>query len=168
MLALLVVLFIAELWVMVVVASHIGVLNTIGLLILITIAGVWIVKRQGVAVLGRLHTTIDQGRVPHRELVDGFLILVAGVLLIPPGFITDVIGLLLLVPPVRWGIRALITRSFVRRGSLVVRVVDGFGRRVDYRNTGSRDVTSRDPRQQPDLPDVPDGREPRRPPELEP
>ena len=92
MLALLVVLFIAELWVIVQVASAIGVLQTIGLLFAITIIGIWLVKRQGMAVLGRLQATIDQGRVPHRELVDGFLILAAGILLIPPGFITDAIG----------------------------------------------------------------------------
>jgi UPF0716 protein FxsA len=145
MLALLVVLFIAEIWVIVVVASHIGVLETIGLLFLITVVGVWLVKRQGLALLGRLQTTIDQGRVPHRELVDGFLILVAGILLIPPGFITDAIGLLLLLPPVRMGIRALLMRGFRRRTSFAVRIVDGLGRRVDYRDVGSRDVGPRDP-----------------------
>jgi UPF0716 protein FxsA len=150
MLALLVVLFIAEIWVIVVVASHIGVLETIGLLFLVTVIGVWLVKRQGVAVLGRLQATIDQGRVPHRELVDGFLILVAGILLIPPGFITDAIGLLLLLPPVRMGIRAMLMRSFRRRTSFAVRIVDGLGRRVDYRDVGSRDVGSRDPGNPPD------------------
>ena len=133
MLALLVVLFIAELWVMIQVASAIGVLQTIGLLFAITIIGIWLVKRQGMAVLGRLQATIAEGRVPHRELVDGFLILAAGILLIPPGFITDAIGLALLLPPVRMGIRALMMRSFRRRSSIAVRVIDGFGRRVDYR-----------------------------------
>ena len=146
MLALLVVLFIAELWVIVLVASAIGVLETVGLLIAITIIGIWLVKRQGVAVLGRLQNTIADGRVPHRELVDGFLILAAGVLLIPPGFITDAVGLALLLPPVRIGIRALLMRSFRRRGSFAVRVIDGFGRRVDYRDVESRESRSGDVR----------------------
>jgi UPF0716 protein FxsA len=159
MLALLVVLFIAELWVIAVVASHIGVAETILLLLAVTIVGVWLVKRQGVALLGRLQDTIDQGRVPHRELVDGFLILVAGVLLIPPGFITDVIGLALLLPPVRMVIRGMMMRSFRRRTSFAVRVIDGVGRRVDYRDVRSRDTGSPDPS---------DGPERRQPPELDP
>ena len=146
MLALLVVLFIAELWVIVQVASAIGVLETIGLLFAITIVGIWLVKRQGVAVLGRLQRTIAEGRVPHRELVDGFLILVAGLLLIPPGFITDAVGLALLLPPVRIGIRALLMRSFGRKTSFTVRVIDGLGRRVDFRDVESRESRSGDGR----------------------
>jgi len=139
MLALLVVLFIAELWVMVQVASLIGVLETILLLIGITIVGIWVVKRQGVATLLRLQNTIADGRAPHREVVDGFLILVAGILLIPPGFITDAVGIALLLPPVRAGIRAWFMRSLRRRGGLALRVVDGFGRRIDYRDVSSRE-----------------------------
>jgi len=156
MLALLVVLFIAELWVMIQVASAIGVLETILLLIAITIVGIWVVKRQGVAVLVRLQNTIADGRVPHRELVDGFLILAAGILLIPPGFITDAVGIALLLPPVRAGIRAWFMRSLRRRGSIAVRVVDGFGRRIDYRDVSSRER------------DQGGGTAPGQPPELEP
>jgi UPF0716 protein FxsA len=169
MLALLVVLFIAELWVIVEVASAIGVLQTVGLLILISIVGIWLVKRQGLAVLRRLQATIAEGRTPHRELVDGFLILAAGILLIPPGFITDAVGLALLLPPVRWGIRALLMNSLRKRSSVAVRVIDGFGRRVDYRDVESResrgwqngDVGSRERGQD-------GGAGSRRPPELEP
>ena len=165
MLALLVVLFIAELWVIVQVASAIGVLETVGLLIAITIIGVWLVKRQGVAVLGRLQRTLAEGQVPHRELVDGFLILAAGVLLIPPGFITDAVGIALLVPPIRIGIRALLIRSFRRRSSIAVRVIDGFGKRVDYRDVESRESRSGDVRFS--QPGQGGGPERRRPPELE-
>ncbi len=145
MLALLVVLAIAELYVIVVVASHIGALNTIALLFVVAVVGIWLVKREGLAALGRLRSTIDEGRIPHRELVDGFLLLLAGVLLIPPGFITDVIGLLLLLPPVRIAIRAQLVRSFRRRTSYAVRIIDGMGRRVDYRDVSSRDVPRRPP-----------------------
>jgi UPF0716 protein FxsA len=165
MLALLVVLFIAELWVIVQVAFAIGVLETVGLLIAITIIGVWLVKRQGVAVLVRLQRTLAEGRVPHRELVDGFLILAAGILLIPPGFITDAVGIALLVPPIRIGIRELLMRSFRKRSSIAVRVIDGFGRRVDYRDVGSRESRSGDVR----FPEPGQGGGPgtRQPPELE-
>ncbi len=160
MFALLVVLAIAELWVIVEVASAVGVLQTIFLLFAITVIGIWLVKRQGLALLGRLRATIDQGGVPHRELVDGFLILFAGILLIPPGFITDVAGLLLLLPPVRWGIRALLMRSFTRRTSFAARFVDGVGRRVEFRDVDFRDVGSHDA--------DPTRRDPKQPPELEP
>lgn len=155
MLALLVVWFIAELWVLIEVASRIGVLETVGLLVLMPILGIWMVKRAGVAVFRRVQATLDAGGVPHREVVDGFLLLVAGVLLIVPGFISDAVGLLLLIPPVRIGVRTMLLGSFRRRTSFAFRFVDGIGRRIDIRDVRSRDIT--------------DVREPRRsPPELDP
>src|SRR5438105_3912014 len=101
MFALLVVLVIAELWVLIQVAVHFGALNTLALLVLMPMLGIWLVKRSGLAVVRRLQATLDAGGVPHREVMDGFLLLFAGFLLIVPGFITGAIGLLLLVPPVR-------------------------------------------------------------------
>src|SRR3954468_6991681 len=156
MLALVIVLFIAELWVMVQVASQIGVLNTVVLLVLMPIVGIWLVKRAGLSVLRRLRATVDAGALPHKEVVDGFLLLLAGLLLIIPGFITGAAGLLLLLPPVRAGVRALLFRGFRKRGSFALRIVDGVGRRVDLRGGGVYDVGSRD---------VTD--KPRRPPEIE-
>jgi UPF0716 protein FxsA len=150
MLALLVVLFIAELWVMLQVASQIGVLETIGLLVLMPIVGVWLVKRAGLTVFRRLHRTLDDGRVPHKEVIDGFLLLLAGVLLIVPGFITDAIGLLLVLPPVRAAVRSVLIRSFKRRTSFAFRIVDNMGRRVDIRDVSSRDITN-PPRRPPEL-----------------
>ena len=74
----------------------------------------------------------------------------AGFLLIVPGFITGAIGLLLLVPPVRIGVRTMLLRSFRRRTSLAFRVVDGMGRRIDIRDVGSRDISDvTDPRRLP-------------------
>ena len=155
MLALMIVLFIAELWVMIEVASQIGALNTVVLLVLMPIIGIWLVKRAGLGVLRRLRTTVDAGAIPHKEVVDGFLLLFAGLLLIIPGFITGAAGLLLLLPPVRAGVRALLFRSFRKRGSFALRIVDGMGRRVDLRGGGVYDVGSRDatesPRQPPEL-----------------
>jgi UPF0716 protein FxsA len=141
MLALLIVLFIAELYVMVLVAGQIGVLNTVGLLILIAVFGIWLVKREGLAVLRRLRSTVDAGQVPAREVVDGFLILLAGLLLIPPGFITDAAGLLLLLPPVRALIRVWLLKGFLRKGSFAVRFVDGVSGRVDVFDVNSREST---------------------------
>ena len=141
MLALLVVLFIAELWVMVQVAVQIGVLNTIALLVLMPMLGIWLVKRAGLTVLRRLQATLDSGGIPHKEVIDGFLLLLAGLLLIVPGFITGAVGLLLLLPPVLIGVRSMFLRSFKKRTSFAFRVVDGMGRRIDVRDVRSRDIT---------------------------
>ena len=150
MFALLVVLFIAELWVLFQVMVHFGVLNTVALMVIMPVLGIWLVKRAGLAVFRRLHATLEAGGVPHREVIDGFLLLFAGFLLIVPGFITGAIGLLLLVPPVRIAVRTMLLRSFKRRTSFAYRVVDGMGRRVDIRDVGSRDITNRnDPRRLP-------------------
>jgi UPF0716 protein FxsA len=150
MFALLVVLFIAELWVLIQVAVHVGVLDTVALLVLMPVLGIWLVKRAGLAVFRRVQTTLDAGGIPHREVIDGFLLLIAGLLLIVPGFITDAMGLLLLVPPVRIGVRTMLLRSFKRRTSFAFRVVDGMGRRIDIRDVRSRDVSDiDDPRRYP-------------------
>ena len=150
MFALLVVLFIAELWVLVQVAVHIGVLDTIALLVLMPVLGFWLVKRAGLAVFRRLQATLDAGGIPHREVIDGFILLFAGVLLIVPGFLSGAVGLLLLVPPVRIGVRTMLLRSFRRRTSFAFRVVDGMGRRIDIRDVRSRDITDvTDPRRLP-------------------
>ena len=144
------VLFIAELWVMVLVAMRIGVLDTVALLVLMPVLGVWLVKRAGLAVFRRVHATLEAGGIPHKEVIDGFLLLFAGVLLIVPGFITGAVGLLLLLPPVRIAVRSMLLRSFKQRGSLAFRVVGNVGRRVDIGDI--RDVRSRDMTQPPGLP----------------
>lgn len=143
MIALLAVLLpVAELYVIVLVATRIGVLNTIGLLIAVSLAGGWLVKREGLGVLRRLQRTLDVQETPHKELLDGFLLLLAGVLLTVPGFLTDIPGLLLLLPPVRVVARSLLMRSFRRNGSLAIRVVGGAGRRSNAVGEGVLDVES--------------------------
>jgi UPF0716 protein FxsA len=112
---LLIALPIAEIAVIIKVGSWLGVGNTIGLLLAISVLGIWLVKRQGIGVLRRMREQTNAGRVPGNEIVDGVLLLLAGALLIPPGFITDAFGLLLLIPPVRSGIRAFTRRRLGRR-----------------------------------------------------
>jgi UPF0716 protein FxsA len=135
---------IVELAVIVVVATKIGVLSTLGLLILLSFVGAWVCKREGLAVLRRLQQTLAENRLPHKEVVDGFLILLGGALLLAPGFVTDVFGILLLIPPVRIAVRTMLLGSFKRRGSLAIRVVDGMGRTVRLGRDGVHDVTARD------------------------
>jgi UPF0716 protein FxsA len=135
---------IVELAVIVMVAGKIGVLDTLALLILLSFVGAWVCKREGLAVLRRLQQTVAEGRTPHKEVVDGFLILLGGALLLAPGFVSDVFGLLLLLPPVRIVVRTMLLASFRRRGSFAIRIVDGVGSRVDLGRNRVHDVTARD------------------------
>ncbi|WP_419924475.1 FxsA family protein [Candidatus Poriferisocius sp.] len=119
MLVWLVLLFIAvplvELFVIVETARSIGTLETIGLLILVSVVGAWMVKAQGMAVLWRVRSKLHEGQMPGRELVDGALVLFAGALMLTPGFATDAFGLLLLFPPTRMAIRPILIRRFRHR-----------------------------------------------------
>ncbi|HYH51219.1 MAG TPA: FxsA family protein [Acidimicrobiia bacterium] len=105
----------AELYVILQVGQAIGVLDTIGLLILISVVGAWLAKREGIGVLRRIQRSIEAGRVPGTELIDAFLILLAGALMLTPGFLTDILAILLLLPPVRVVVRRQLRRVFARR-----------------------------------------------------
>lgn len=85
----------------VVVGSQIGVLWTIALVVLASIAGTILLRIQGFGVMTRIRRELDAGRNPGRDLAHGAMILLAGILLLIPGFLTDVVGLLLFIPPVR-------------------------------------------------------------------
>lgn len=113
--ALLVVVPLVELAVFVKVSEAIGVLDTVGILVLVSLVGVWMVKRQGLGAWQRLRADLDGGRVPAATMVDGLLVLAAGALLIVPGFVTDAVGLVLLVPAARGGVRRRLGRRFERR-----------------------------------------------------
>ncbi|MCO6391016.1 membrane protein FxsA [Aliihoeflea aestuarii] len=90
-----------EIAVLIAVGSEIGVLATLGLLFASAVLGVVLVRIQGFSTVQRIRTELDRGGSPGRDLVHGMMILVAGVLLIIPGFVSDAIGLLLFLPPVR-------------------------------------------------------------------
>ena len=119
MLPVLIALFIgvpfAEIYVLLQVGDAIGVVNTLGLLIVISVVGAWLAKREGLGVLRRMQRSVDAGRVPGTELVDGFLILLAGALMLTPGFLTDILAILLLLPPVRAVVRRELRRRLARR-----------------------------------------------------
>jgi len=90
-----------ELFILIRVGQEVGAVPTIVALVAVSVLGAWLVKREGLGVLRRARARVDAGEVPGVELVDGVLILFAGALLLTPGFLTDVVGILLLVPPVR-------------------------------------------------------------------
>jgi UPF0716 protein FxsA len=116
---------VAELYVIYQVGDAIGVLWTFLLLAADSLLGSLLLKSQGRAVWLRFNDNLAQGRMPHREVIDGVLVIFGGAFLITPGFLTDVVGLTLLVPPTR----AVVRRFLVRR--LGRRVMVGGGR-PDY------------------------------------
>ena len=92
---------IAELWLILRVAGELGLVPTLLLLVGVSVAGAALLKQQGLATWRRLRSTVAAGRVPASEVTDGALILMGGALLLTPGFLTDAIGLMLLVPATR-------------------------------------------------------------------
>lgn len=90
-----------ELTVLVDVAGRIGVLEAVGLTVLTAIGGLALVRQQGLAVVLEAQKAAERGEPPVAEIIEGLFIVLAGVALLLPGFISDSVGLLLLVPPVR-------------------------------------------------------------------
>jgi UPF0716 protein FxsA len=123
---------VAELFTIVKVAEAVGPLDAIALLIVASMLGAALAKRQGIHVLRRLQTTVNEGRVPSAEIVDGFLVLVAAALMILPGFLSDGFALLLLFPPIRVLARRAILRR-IRETGRFVGVIPGTSRRVPGR-----------------------------------
>ena len=117
--ALAIVVGVVEISVIIQVGQWIGFLNTVGLLLLVSLLGAWLVKRQGLGVMTRIREQRSAGRLPATEAFDGALILVAGVLLVIPGFVTDALGLLLLVPPIRAVVRRFVSRRVLREVEMV-------------------------------------------------
>jgi UPF0716 protein FxsA len=121
----------AELAVLIAVGDWIGLLPTLILLLVVSVAGAWLAKREGLAAWARFQRAMAEGRVPTVEVADGAMILLAGALLLTPGFLTDVAGVLLLLPPTRAMARRLAPRlaerRLRRRGGRRV-VVDGTSR----------------------------------------
>ena len=92
---------IAEMYLLITVGGYIGVVPTILCVMLTAVIGVTLLRWQGVATLQRGMGRVTQGQLPGQEIAEGMMLAVAGALLLTPGFVTDTIGFLLLVPPVR-------------------------------------------------------------------
>lgn len=120
-----------ELYVTVQVASAIGAAPTVLLLVAVTLAGCWVVKRAGLGVWRRFQAQVQAGETPTAELIDGVLVLVAGALLVFPGFVTDVVAALLLLPPtralVRHGLRGRVERAVGANVAYLASSVGGSG-----------------------------------------
>ena len=104
---------ILELTLLIKVGSQIGAIKTIILTILISVTGAWLARLQGFLVLQKIQNSLSQGIMPTEEMLDGMLILTGGILLLTPGFITDIIGLLMLFPVTRWLLKQL-ARKYIK------------------------------------------------------
>jgi UPF0716 protein FxsA len=154
---LLVVLFIlvpiAELYVIIQVGQQIGALWTIALLIADSILGSMLLRSQSRSAWRRFNEQLAAGRAPGREVADGAMIIFGGALLLTPGFISDIFGLLLLLPPTRALLRRWIVRRAVGRVTFgtfgAPHSVHGTGRPADPRARHDYDVegtaTEREP-----------------------
>lgn len=107
-----------ELFVLIQVGQAIGALPTIALLVVVSLVGAWLVKREGLGVVRRAQEQVRRGQVPATELVDGILILFAGALMLTPGFFTDVFGIALMIPAVRSALRAVASKQLGKRAAL--------------------------------------------------
>lgn len=112
-----------ELFVLIKVGGQLGVGNTIAVVLLVSIVGAWLVKREGRRALGRIRSQFAAGQLPADEVIDGGLIMFSGALMITPGFVTDLAALLLLVPPVR----SIVRRQLKSRYGSKLNVVGSAG-----------------------------------------
>lgn len=120
-----------ELALLIEVGSRIGTAATIGLVIATGVLGAALARQQGLQVLRRIQTELGAGRLPASSLVDGVIVLLAGALLVTPGILTDVLGILCLVPSFRSLIKARLRRRFERALREQRIIVEGFDGSVD-------------------------------------
>ncbi len=116
---------ILELYVIIQVGQAIGLVPTLFLLILDGFAGAALARSQGRNAWARVNRALAEGRMPARETLDGGMIVLGGALLLAPGFITDIVGFALLVPPTRALLRGLVVRLARRRTSFAWTVGGG-------------------------------------------
>lgn len=149
--SLVVVLPLIELYFIVQVGQEFGVIPTIALLIVISAVGSALVKREGIKAFRRFISAAQSGEELTKEIANGVCILAAGIFLLAPGFISDVLGIVLLLSPVRMMVVRLVGRRI--HGKTTVIKAEHTGPRVEYRGYLSRsnDVIDVDPHEGDDL-----------------
>ncbi len=123
---------VVEIFLITQVASQIDWLPTIALVIGVSMVGAWLVKREGLSVINRVRNSLNAGKLPTNELADGAMIFFASALMLTPGFLTDFVGLALLIPPIRALLRPPVIAFFkkridVRTGGLTTVMFGGAG-----------------------------------------
>jgi UPF0716 protein FxsA len=117
--ALFVIVQIVEIWLLIQVGQAIGGWQTLLLLVLDSLLGAWLLRREGRRTWRAFRLALDERRVPAREVADGVRVIVGGTLLLTPGFLSDIVGVLCLLPPTRAAIRPMLTRLVAARFGVV-------------------------------------------------
>lgn len=135
-----------EIYLLIKVGGSLGAIPTISLLVFSAVLGALLLRFQGFSTLQRVRSTLGRGEIPAIEMFEGAVLLIAGVLFLIPGFVTDVLGFLCLIPGlrrrlIRWGIQ----HQIVTKASPVIveqgqrqgpRIIEGEARRIDDHNKG--------------------------------
>lgn len=115
---------IVEIWLLITAGRVIGPLPTVGVLLLVSLAGAWLARTQGLRTIVAIRDELARGRLPADRFLDGALILAGGILLLTPGFFTDAVGLVFLVPAGRGRLKVWLRRWLegrLRRGDVIIR-----------------------------------------------
>lgn len=107
----------AEIYLLIQAGGAIGALNTVALVVLTAVVGAWLLRWQGLATLRRVQQSLERGELPETALIEGVLLLLAGALLLTPGFLTDAVGFALLVPNARVALAHAVLERGVLRAS---------------------------------------------------
>lgn len=105
-----------EFWIVIQVSQRLGILPTIAILVVDSLLGAYLVRREGAGAWRRIREQLGRAKAPTDSIIDGVLIISAGALMLTPGFLTDIVGLLMLFPPTRIPIRKVLKTRFA--GSL--------------------------------------------------
>ncbi len=114
LLAVFIIIPLIELVILIKVGSYIGLWPTILIVVLTGIVGASLARYQGFIIVNKIRSDVSSGRVPARELIDGLLVLIGGIVLLTPGFLTDICGFILLIPLTRNLIKGIVRKHFER------------------------------------------------------
>ena len=128
---------IIEIAIFISIGSNIGILNTVAIILITALVGIFLVRRQGMSLLFNAQRNMSQGIMPTEEIKGGIFLLISGLLLITPGFFTDAVGFALLTPPLRqvlirrWLAGRAVVSGHSTQGKRHSGVVEGEFRRID-------------------------------------
>ena len=115
---------VAELYLFMTLGKEIGLWPTLAIIVATAFLGAWLTRMQGARAMARFQKATAEGRLPHEEVLDGVMILIAGVVLLTPGFLTDAVGFALLIPPVRGLLRKRLAKALKDRVQIITPGID--------------------------------------------
>ena len=104
-----------EIFLIIEIGQHFGAINTIVMIFTTAILGAVLVRIEGLSTLSRIKTSVQRGELPTIELISGGILIISAVVLLTPGFITDVLGLILMAPSIRRKVASIVALKFVVR-----------------------------------------------------